>query len=72
MLSAAVPAAIRALRKKRGETQWEMRHKLGFTYRTLRQWEQGRRAPSGVAVFMRLRLWPDAETLANYGLAFIR
>jgi putative transcriptional regulator len=70
MLSAALPAAIRALRKKRGESQEEMGHKLGFVYGCVGRWESGRSLPSGVAILMLLRLCPDAETLANFGLAF--
>jgi len=70
MLTAALPFAIRALRKKLGLSQWEMHFKLGGRSTILGNWEHGRSIPSGVAVLMLLRLCPDAETLANFGLSF--
>jgi DNA-binding transcriptional regulator YiaG len=70
MLTAALPAAIRALRKKLGKAQWEMHFKLGGHSSVYPNWERGRTVPSGVALLMLLRLCPDAETLANFGLAF--
>ena len=70
MLSATLPAAIRALRKRRGESQWAMSHKLGFVHGCIARWENGRGVPSAVAMLMLLRMCADAETLANFGLAF--
>jgi DNA-binding transcriptional regulator YiaG len=69
-LAGALPAAIRALRKKRGESQWAMSHELGFGHGCIVRWENGHGVPSAVAMLMLLRMCPDAETLANFGLAF--
>jgi DNA-binding transcriptional regulator YiaG len=70
MLTAALPSAIRALRKKLGLSQWEMHFKLGGHSVVYGNWERGRSVPSGIVILMLLRLCPDAETLANFGLAF--
>jgi DNA-binding transcriptional regulator YiaG len=71
MLAAALPAAIRALRKKLGVTQWEMVLKLGCdSLSCYARWERGLSVPSGLAILLMLRLCPDAETLANFGLPF--
>jgi DNA-binding transcriptional regulator YiaG len=70
MLTAALAFAIRALRKKLGLSQWEMHFKVGGRSTLLGNWENGRSVPSGVAILMLLRLCPDAETLANFGLSF--
>lgn len=69
MLTAALPSAIRALRKKLGKSQWNMSCKLGGFSGAIKMWEQGRSIPSGIALLMLLRLCPDVESLANFGLA---
>jgi len=68
MLAAALPTAILALRKKLGLSQWEMHFKLGGHSSIYANWERGRTIPSGIVILMLLRLCPDAETLANFGL----
>jgi DNA-binding transcriptional regulator YiaG len=71
MLTAALPTAIRALRKKLGKSQWDMVRKLGLRSTSCySNWEHGRTVPSGDAILLMLRLCPDAETLANFGLSF--
>jgi putative transcriptional regulator len=41
--------SVSAIREKTGLTQAEFAKLLGVSPRTLREWEQGRRAPSGAA-----------------------
>jgi putative transcriptional regulator len=41
--------AVSAIRKKTGLSQKQFAQLLGVSVRTLQEWEQGRRAPSGAA-----------------------
>lgn len=41
--------SVSAIREKTGLTQGEFAKLLGVSVRTLQEWEQGRRAPSGAA-----------------------
>jgi DNA-binding transcriptional regulator YiaG len=62
------PAAILALRKKLGRSQWEICHLLGCTTSAYQGWEKGSTMPSGQATLMLLRLCPDRESLRRFGL----
>ena len=46
---AAPPAAVRDLRRRAQLTQTEFAAKLGVPVETIRNWEQGKRAPRGPA-----------------------
>jgi putative transcriptional regulator len=57
-------AEIKALREKAGVSQRTFATMLGVSYRTLQDWEQGRRVPTGPAMNL-LRLYdamPEAIT----------
>jgi putative transcriptional regulator len=57
-------AGIRALREKAGVSQRTFAAMLGVSHRTLQDWEQGRRTPTGPAMNL-LRLYdamPEAIT----------
>jgi putative transcriptional regulator len=57
-------ADIRALREKAGVSQRAFAAMLGVSHRTLQDWEQGRRTPTGPAMNL-LRLYdamPEATT----------
>jgi len=57
---------IRALREKAGVSQREFAGMLGVSLRTLQDWEQGRRTPTGPAMNL-LRVYeasPDTVTVA--------
>jgi putative transcriptional regulator len=49
LAEAAPPAAVRDLRRRAQLTQTEFAAKLGVPVETIRNWEQGKRAPRGPA-----------------------
>lgn len=55
---------VRAIRERLGLTQDRFATRFGFTVATVRQWEQGRRKPSGPArvLLLVLQKHPDAVT----------
>ncbi len=57
-LGRVVHSPLLATRKAAGFTQAELAKLMGVSVRTLQEWEQGRRSPSGAAK----TLWRVAET----------
>lgn len=57
-----VPSAAR-VRTKLGVSQSEFAHLLGVSLRTLQDWEQGRRAPSGAARTLLLIVYRNPRVL---------
>lgn len=62
--------AIRALREALTLSQEEMAHQIGCTYAAYRQWEAGRRVPSGDWLIQILAMCPDRESMEAFGLHF--
>ncbi len=60
--------AITGLRERLGFTQEQMARELGCTLRGYVSWERGERVPSGDWLLKMMRLAPDGETLAAFGL----
>ena len=66
-VSVTLPAAAR-VRKASGLTQSEFAEILGVSVRTLQDWEQGRRKPSGAAATL-LRIAEKHPTLLREAMA---
>ena len=56
-----ISALVKRLRKRLGLTQEQFAHKLGVTFSTVNQWENGRRRPQP---FLRKHLWEMEASLA--------
>jgi transcriptional regulator with XRE-family HTH domain len=61
--------ALVTLRSTLGETQEGMAKRLGCTLGAYRQWETGKRSPSGEWLIKILNLCPNKRTLTAFGLA---
>jgi transcriptional regulator with XRE-family HTH domain len=61
-------AAVRGLRRKLNLSQEAMAARIGCTFAAYRQWESGRRSPSGEWLIKIMRLCPDADSLEAFGL----
>ncbi len=57
------PAEIKDLRARLGLTQKQLAAKLGVAWRTVQQWESGRRKAPGPAVILleQLAFWADRD-----------
>jgi transcriptional regulator with XRE-family HTH domain len=63
-----IPEALKALRGRLGLTFEAMARRIGCSNSAYFQWESGRRTPSGDWLLIMMRLCPDAESLAAFGI----
>jgi putative transcriptional regulator len=60
-----LPGQVRALRKRLGLSQVQFARRFGFTLEAVRQYEQGRRRPSGPAATLLRVIEADPEAVAR-------
>jgi len=67
-LADAIPGhVLRGIREKTGLSQSRFAELLGVSVRTLQDWEQGRRAPSGAARTLLLIADRNPQALLDFG-----
>jgi putative transcriptional regulator len=59
--------SVASVREKTGLSQWRFAELLGVSVRTLQEWEQGRRAPSGAARTLLLIAARNPRALLDVG-----